>query len=132
MMQAMLSNRRPIVSAALLASVVAAALIATSVCAKPAASRSTVAQLRLKVIRSYPHDGRAFTQGLLMFDGKLYESTGLLGRSSVRRVDLTSGVVETQTALSAELFGEGLARVGQRLFQLTWKNGKALVWDAGT
>jgi glutaminyl-peptide cyclotransferase len=67
-----------------------------------------------------------------MFDGKLYESTGLQGRSSVRRVDLASGVVEAQTALPAELFGEGLARVGQRLIQLTWKNHKALVWDLGT
>jgi glutaminyl-peptide cyclotransferase len=67
-----------------------------------------------------------------MFDGKLYEGTGLHGGSSVRRVDLASGVVEQQATLPAELFGEGLARVGQRLFQLTWKNGKALVWDLGT
>lgn len=67
-----------------------------------------------------------------MFDGKLYEGTGLYGRSSVRRVDLESGVVEQAAVLPDELFGEGLARVGQRLFQLTWKNGKALVWDLGT
>lgn len=132
MMLPMLSNGRRIVSAVLLASVAAAVLIVTSVCAKPAVHRSAVAQLRLKVIRTYPHDVRAFTQGLLMFDGKLYESTGLHGRSSVRRVDLASGVVEAQTALPAELFGEGLARVGQRLIQLTWKNRKALVWDLGT
>lgn len=116
----------------LLATVAAAVLIAASVCAKPAVRHSTVAPLRLKVIRVYPHDSRAFTQGLLMSDGKLYEGTGLHGRSSVRRVDLSSGMVEAQTALPAELFGEGLARVGQRLIQLTWKNGKAWVWDAGT
>jgi len=128
----MLSNRRRIFSAVLLGTVAAAALIATGVCAKPSVGRSTVAQLRLRVLRTYPHDTRAFTQGLLMFDGKLYESTGLHGRSSVRRVDLASGVVEVQTPLPAELFGEGLARVGQRLIQLTWKNGKALVWDVGT
>jgi glutaminyl-peptide cyclotransferase len=132
MMLPMLSNGRRIVSTVLLASVAAAALMPPSVCAKPAVNRSTVAQLRLKVIHTYPHDGRAFTQGLLMFDGKIYESTGLHGRSSVRRVDLASGVVEAQTALPAELFGEGLARVGQRLIQLTWKNRKALVWDLGT
>lgn len=132
MMLPMLSNRRRIVSAVRLASVAAAALMVTGVCAKPAVHRSTVAQLRLKVVRTYPHDVRAFTQGLLMFDGKLYESTGLHGRSSLRRVDLVSGVVEAQTALPAELFGEGLARVGQRLIQLTWKNQKALVWDLGT
>ncbi len=128
----MLSNRRRLVLSLLVASLAAAALIATSVCAKPAVARSTVSQLRLRVIRTYPHDSRAFTQGLLMFDGKVYESTGLHGRSSVRRVDLSSGIVEAQTALPPELFGEGLARVGQRLIQLTWENGKALVWDAGT
>ena len=67
-----------------------------------------------------------------MFGGKLYEGTGLVGRSTIRRVDLTSGVVEQQSALPEEFFGEGLARVGQRLIQLTWKNHKALVWDLAT
>jgi glutaminyl-peptide cyclotransferase len=89
-------------------------------------------EFRLKVVRVFPHDPRAFTQGLLFLDGKLYESTGLNGRSSVRRVDLTSGQVEQESKLPAELFGEGLARVGQRLIQLTWKNRKALVWDLAT
>lgn len=128
----MYSQRRPWAPALLLATTVAAVLFAASVCAKPAPRASSVAELRLKVLRSYPHDSRAFTQGLLMADGKLYEGTGLHGRSSVRRVDLASGVVEQQTMLPPELFGEGLARVGQRLIQLTWKNGKALVWDIGT
>lgn len=108
---------------------VVAALMAASVCAKPAPRRPSPAELRLKVVHVYPHDSRAFTQGLLVVDGKLYESTGLYGRSSLRRVDLASGMVEQQVALPPELFGEGLARVGQRLIQLTWKNGKALVWD---
>jgi len=111
---------------------VAAVLMAAGVCAKPAVRPSSTADLRLEVLHTYPHDNRAFTQGLLMFDGKLYEGTGLYGRSSVRRVDLASGMVEAQAVLPAELFGEGLARVGQRLVQLTWKNGKALVWDLGT
>lgn len=108
-----------------------AVLMAASVCAKSAAKPGRTSELRLKVLRTYPHDSRAFTQGLLVVDGKLYESTGLFGRSSIRRVDLASGVVEQQVALPAELFGEGLARVGDRLIQLTWKNGKALVWDLG-
>jgi glutaminyl-peptide cyclotransferase len=107
-------------------------LAAASVCAKPAARPASPASLRLKVLHTFPHDNRAFTQGLLMFDGSLYEGTGLHGRSSVRRVDLASGAVEQETALPPELFGEGLARVGQRLIQLTWKNGKALVWDLTT
>jgi glutaminyl-peptide cyclotransferase len=105
---------------------------AGGVCARSAAHPSSSVELRFKVNRSFPHDTRAFTQGLLMFGGKLYEGTGLYGRSTVRRVDLASGVVEQQSALPADLFGEGLARVGQRLFQLTWKDHKALVWDLVT
>ena len=116
-------------SGILYASIVALATVAISVCAKPAARAPSGVECRLKVIRVYPHDARAFTQGLLFLDGKLYESTGLNGRSSVRRVDLTSGQVEQESRLPTEFFGEGLARVGQRLIQLTWKNRKALVWD---
>ena len=69
---------------------------------------------------------------MLFLDGKLYESTGLNGRSTVRRVDLTSGQVEQESRLSAEFFGEGLARVGHLLIQVTWKNHTALVWDLDT
>jgi glutaminyl-peptide cyclotransferase len=114
------------------AAVVVLAVGGASVCAKPAARSPSPPAFRLKVVRAYPHDVRAFTQGLLLLDGKLYESTGLFGRSSVRRVDLISGQVEQESSLSPELFGEGMARVGQRLVQLTWKNHKALVWDLGT
>jgi glutamine cyclotransferase len=105
------------------------AMATASVCAKPATRPAALPTARLKVVRVYPHDPRAFTQGLLFLDGKLYESTGLFARSSVRRVDLASGKVELEAKLPSELFGEGLAQVGQRLFQLTWKNGKVLVWD---
>ena len=113
---------------------VAAAMMvaAVPVCAKPAVRPPAAANLRLRVVRSYPHDPRAFTQGLFWFDGKLYESTGLFARSSLRRVDLASGHVEQMANLPGELFGEGLALVGQRLFQLTWKNQKVLVWDLAT
>ena len=86
----------------------------------------------MRVVRTLPHDRTAFTQGLLFFDGKLYESTGLLGQSSLRRVDPESGAVEARVALEPELFGEGLARVGWRLFQLTWQNGRVLVWTLAT
>jgi glutaminyl-peptide cyclotransferase len=116
-------------SRALRLAIVGLASVGSAVCAKPAASPAPVPAFHLKVVRSYPHDPQAFTQGLLFLDGKLYESTGLHGRSTVRRVDLESGQVERESKLAADLFGEGLARVGQRLIQLTWKNGKALVWD---
>jgi glutamine cyclotransferase len=86
-------------------------------------------ELRVRVVRTLPHDRGAFTQGLLMFEGKLYESTGLLRESTLRRVDPDSGTVEAKVALDPQLFGEGLARVGGRLIQLTWQNGRALYWN---
>jgi glutamine cyclotransferase len=91
-----------------------------------------VAALKLKVLRAFPHDRSAFTQGLLWFDGRLYESTGQHGQSTVRRVDPESGRVEARSALDARLFGEGLARVGGHLIQLTWQNGKAIYWNLST
>ena len=81
------------------------------------------------VIDEYPHDAQAFTQGLLWHDGLLYESTGLRGSSSVRAVDRDTGDVRQKVDLDAELFGEGLARVGDRLIQLTWQAETALVWN---
>ena len=129
----MSSRPRWALSGTLPLAVAVVAVAGASVCAKPVGRAGTTAgTLRLKVVRTYPHDARAFTQGLLFLDGKLYESTGLQGRSSVRRVDLASGQVERMTSLPPELFGEGLARVGQRLYQLTWKNQKVLVWDLAT
>ena len=89
----------------------------------------TLEELKVRVVRTLPHDRGAFTQGLLMFEGKLYESTGLFTESTLRRVDPDSGTVEAKVALEPDLFGEGLARVGGRLIQLTWKNGRALFWN---
>jgi len=115
--------------------IASAASWALVACAKPTvrpAQAAPAAKFHLGVVRTFPHDPRAFTQGLLFFEGKFYESTGLLGRSSLRRVDPDSGVVERGVDLPADLFGEGLARVGGRLFQLTWQNGCALVWNLAT
>jgi glutaminyl-peptide cyclotransferase len=129
MMAPMVSFARRAVLRALPLAAAGVALIADGVCAKPTPRPASVPTFRLRVVRSYPHDPSAFTQGLLFLDGKLYESTGLAGRSSLRRVDLASGQIEQSVRLPDELFGEGLARVGQRLIQLTWKNHRALVWD---
>ncbi|MFA6107882.1 MAG: glutaminyl-peptide cyclotransferase [Candidatus Latescibacterota bacterium] len=82
-----------------------------------------------RVVRSYPHDRTAFTQGLLWADGWVYESTGLYGASSLRRVDLETGQVKQRTDLDPGLFGEGLALTGDRLVQLTWRSGLGLVYD---
>ena len=89
-------------------------------------------QLRLEVLATLPHDAQAFTQGLLWHDDVLYESTGLNGRSSLREVDPATGTVRRQVDLPNELFGEGLALVGEELVQLTWQNGLALSYDRAT
>jgi glutaminyl-peptide cyclotransferase len=85
-----------------------------------------------QVLKEYPHDSSAFTQGLLWDDGALYESTGLWGQSSLRRVDLETGAPETSIALDESYFAEGLERVGDRLIQLTWRAGLAFVYDFAT
>lgn len=85
--------------------------------------------LRAVVETMYPHARDAFTEGLVYEDGCLYESTGLEGSSSLRRVDLTTGSVTLSRALSEGLFGEGLASVGTQLIQLTYDSGRALVYE---
>jgi glutamine cyclotransferase len=84
------------------------------------------------VVASYPHDPEAFTQGLAYVDGTLYEGTGLAGASSIRRVDLETGEVLQVRALAASHFGEGIAVVGGRLFQLTWRNRVCFAYDPAT
>ncbi len=88
-----------------------------------------VEALRVRVIRRFPHDPDAFTQGLLWHGGHLYESTGLHGRSSLRKVALETGEVLAQRSVERRLFAEGLARVDDRLIQLTWESGEAHVWS---
>jgi glutamine cyclotransferase len=92
------------------------------------ASAAPPPTVRPEIVATYPHDPGAFTQGLLFHQGKLYESTGLLGRSSLRRVAPSTGVVEKSTSLAPNEFGEGLALVGDRFFVLTWQNHVALTY----
>jgi glutamine cyclotransferase len=84
------------------------------------------------VVRAYPHDPAAFTQGLEYVDGLLYEGTGLRGRSSIRKVRLETGEVLQKRDLGNEHFGEGITLFGGRLFQLTWQSGTAFVYDRAT
>jgi len=84
------------------------------------------------VVNVYPHDPGAFTQGLVYADGVLYESTGLNGRSSLRRVALETGEVLQRRDLAPEYFGEGLALFNDRLIQLTWQNNIGFVYDANS
>lgn len=89
-------------------------------------------ELVVQVVNTYPHDRAAFTQGLLYAGGKLYESTGLVGQSSLRRVDLESGRVEKQLAIEPPIFAEGLALAGDELIQISWQNGRAFVYRSAT
>lgn len=82
-----------------------------------------------EVVNVYPHDREAFTQGLLFRDGVLYESTGLNGRSSLRKVQLETGKVLQQVAVETKYFAEGLTDWGSRLVQLTWNTNVGFVYD---
>ena len=85
-----------------------------------------------EIVRSHPHDPAAFTQGLTIADGQLYEGTGLHGQSSLRRVDLATGAALQRIALEERYFGEGVAVVGDRIVQLTYQTGVGFVYDRKT
>ena len=85
-----------------------------------------------RVVAEFPHDPTAFTQGLVVEAGQLYESTGQYGHSSVRRVDLRSGSVAQIARLNFTYFGEGMTILDGRIYQLTWKSQTAFVYDLET
>lgn len=89
-------------------------------------------RLELEVAATYPHDPGAFTQGLLWHQGKLYESTGMYGRSSLREVEIVTGRVLRRVELAPDEFAEGLALAGDRLFQLTYQSEHGWAWDLAT
>ena len=84
------------------------------------------------VVRSYPHDPQAFTQGLVYRDGFLYEGTGLNGRSGIRKVRLETGEVLDVRPLAEQYFGEGITEFKGSIYELTWRAGVGFVYDAGT
>ena len=85
-----------------------------------------------EVLATYPHDPDAFTQGLLLEDGRFYESTGLYGESTLREVVPETGEVLREVEVSPDYFAEGLTLVNDRLIQLTWRAGVALVYNFDT
>jgi glutaminyl-peptide cyclotransferase len=103
-----------------------------------ACSSSTVAQRQpapvqgYKVVAAFPHDPSAFTQGLVFAGGEFYESTGLHGESSLRRVEIATGKVLQALKVPDEYFAEGLALVGDELLQLTWQHRRGFVYDRRT
>ena len=91
-----------------------------------------VARWAVEVVEWRPHDPDAFTQGLEVADGTMYESTGLRGQSSLRTVHPTTGEAIALVALSDDHFGEGLTVVEEEIIQLTWQSGTAFVYDRRT
>ncbi len=82
-----------------------------------------------RIVNSYPHDSRAFTQGLVYSGGYLYESTGQYGQSTLRKVEIETGEVIRSLNLDRQLFGEGLCLHDGKLYQLTWKSGVGFIYD---
>lgn len=84
---------------------------------------------RYRVVRSYPHDRKAYTQGLVYDNGFFYEGTGQQGESSLRKVEVETGKVLSQVNLDGSLFGEGVALLGDRIYQLTWTSKVGFVYE---
>ncbi len=97
-----------------------------------ACSNAQVARYKLKVVKDYPHDMAAYTQGLFFHEGKLYETTGQYGTSSIRTIDLSSGKPILNKKLNAKYFAEGSVVLGNTLYILTWTNKVAFLYDAAT
>src|SRR5436190_8880488 len=83
-----------------------------------------------KIVRVFPHDPRAYTQGLAYRDGFLYEGTGLNGRSSIRKVRLETGEIVRKVDLAPEFFGEGITLFNNEIVQLTWKSQTGFIYSA--
>ena len=100
--------------------------------APSAGSRIRPADYGVQVIQTFPHDPEAFTQGLIFHEGYLYESTGLHGKSSVRKIHLETGQVVKTIPLPERHFGEGLTRWKDTLVQLTWQSRVGFIYDLPT
>ncbi|ATB27950.1 glutaminyl-peptide cyclotransferase [Melittangium boletus] len=112
---------------------VAAVLILVGVsCRNERQASGSVPVEGFEVLQSWPHDPRAFTQGLVYRDGRLYEGTGLNGQSNLREVELETGRVLRRVNLESQHFGEGLAMLGDKLYQLTWRSHVGFIYDAKT
>jgi glutamine cyclotransferase len=98
----------------------------------PSNTSSTTPVWTYRIVNRYPHDPAAFTQGLVVDDGWLIEGTGLVGESSLRRVELDTGTVVARRDLPEPYFGEGVTILGDQVYQLTWQSEVAFVYDRQT
>jgi len=86
------------------------------------------AEIKWEIVKTLPHDTRAFTQGLFIADGRLFESTGLVGQSELRELRLSDGSVLRRTPIRSDLFGEGIAPWRDRIISITWRTGLGFIW----
>ncbi len=85
-------------------------------------------QLGFSVVKTFPHDTSSYTQGLLVYNGAMYEGTGNYGRSHLMKVDIATGKAEQKIPLDAKLFGEGVTILRDTIYQLTWREKTVLVY----
>ena len=123
-------KKHPYLKLAILASI--AAFLTGVFYYDPADGDAAFQRYSYRVVAEYPHDTEAYTQGLLISDGQLWESTGREGQSSVRRVDLATGAVTQRVDLPQQYFGEGIAILDGKIYQLTWKARKGFIYSADT
>ena len=107
-------------------------VLASALCLVCLGCSARVKQYKLEVVKEYPHDTGAYTQGLFFDEGRFYESTGQFGESSFREVELATGKVLSQMNFQDKYFAEGSVMLGGKLFILTWLNKVAFVYDART
>jgi len=115
-----------------LAALAGIALLASFVATMPTDAQTKTPRFSFKVVKAFPHDPTAFTQGLVFADGIFYESTGLRGYSTLRKVAPDTGAVIQQVPVESRYFAEGLALVGNELLQLTWEERVGFVYDKAT
>lgn len=96
------------------------------------AANGPVPKYGYQIVNIWPHDSNAFTQGLILVDGKLLESTGQEGFSSLRRVELESGKVLKKVDVPVPFFAEGITELNGKVYQLTWQHGVGFIYDAQT
>jgi glutamine cyclotransferase len=96
------------------------------------ATPAKIPEYTYEIVHTYPHDPEAFTEGLLFLNGFLYESTGIAGSSTIRKVRLETGEILQQRALAEAYFGEGIVNWHDTLVQLTWRSQVGFMYDLGT
>lgn len=87
---------------------------------------------KYSVLKEYPHDSKAYTQGLTYRDGFMYEGTGQYGESSIRKIDMKSGKIHSVLNIDGQYFGEGITISGDKIYQITWRSRKGFVYDLKT